>query len=104
MIRTFIAVELPDPIRAALDEAQQQLKRARFGVKVSWAKVENLHLTLQFLGDTGVSVVPRVSATLGEVAGRHAAFDVPVGGTGTFPDERRARVLWVGCRDEAGRL
>jgi 2'-5' RNA ligase len=104
MIRAFIAVELPDDVRAALGEVQDRLKRAHVGVKVSWTKLANIHLTLQFLGYVPEEKIAVISAALAAVAGNHAPFSVPVGGVGGFPDVNRPRVLWVGCHDTAGKL
>ena len=97
MIRAFIAIELPDKVRAALGEVQERMRRARLGVKVSWVKVGNIHLTLQFLGYVPEDKIPGISTALGQVCAAHEAFDVPVGGVGAFPNVNRARVLWVGC-------
>jgi 2'-5' RNA ligase len=104
MIRAFIAIEIPEDIRAAIAEAQGRLKRARVGVKVSWTKVDNVHLTLQFLGYIEEGAVTKIGAALDPIAAEHAAFELAVRGAGAFPDERRARVLWIGCDDPDGRL
>ncbi len=104
MIRAFIAVEIPAPVRAALAEVQAGMMRADVGVKVSWTRIANVHLTLQFLGDIPDHLAPAISLALTAVAGQHASFDLPVGGVGAFPNVRVPRVLWVGCRDEAGKL
>ena len=104
MIRAFIAIDLPDDVRVAIDDAQARLKQAHVGVKVSWAKVENLHLTLQFLGYIEEEVVEKIGSALQSVAAQHPPFEVQVFGTGAFPDKNRPRVLWVGCDDSQGRL
>ena len=104
MIRAFIALELPGELRAAIGEVQDQLRRSAAGGKVTWTKPENLHLTLQFLGDIQEERVAGIVATLSRVAGHHARFPVAVGGVGAFPDGRLPRVLWAGCADPAGRL
>jgi len=104
MIRAFIAIDIPDDIRAAIEDAQNRLKRAHMAVKVSWTKVENAHLTLQFLGYVEEEVVAKIGAALDGVASEHPIFEVVVRGAGAFPDERRARVLWVGCDDSEGNL
>jgi 2'-5' RNA ligase len=104
MFRAFIAIDLPENVRASLAEAQACLQRAQARVKVSWTKIENLHLTLQFLGRIPESQVASIGAALVAVAGRHAAMDVTVAGVGAFPDERAPRVLWLGCDDGGGRL
>jgi 2'-5' RNA ligase len=104
MIRAFIAIDIPDDVRAAIDAAQARLKRAHVGVKVSWTKIANIHLTLQFLGYVEAPAIEKVGTALQAVAERHEPFDVPVRGAGAFPDDHRPRVLWVGCDDAAGRL
>jgi 2'-5' RNA ligase len=104
MIRAFIAVEISEDVRAAIEEAQARLKRAHTGVKVSWTKISNLHLTLQFLGYVEKPVIPKIGAALEAVARQHEPFDLAVRGAGAFPNENRPRVLWVGCEDEAGKL
>ena len=104
MIRAFIAIDIPEDVRAAITEAQARLKRANLGVKISWTKIDNVHLTLQFLGYVEEPVVPKISEALAVVAKQHEPFDLPVHGTGAFPDEKRPRVLWVGCDDGEGKL
>jgi len=104
MIRAFIAIDIPDGIRAAIAEVQERLKRAHVGVKVSWTKVDNIHITLQFLGYVEETVVAKMSAALEQIAAERTVFELDVHGAGAFPDERRARVLWVGCDDSEGKL
>jgi len=104
MIRAFIAIDISDEVRAAITEAQARLKRAHVGVKVSWTKIDNVHLTLQFLGHVEEATIPRISQSLSAVAERHAVFDIPVRGAGAFPSEKSPRVLWVGCDDSDGQL
>ena len=104
MFRAFIAIDLPDDVRAALGEAQARLRQAPATVKVAWTKIENAHLTLQFLGDIEEAAVAGISSSLATVAGEFHAFDVPVAGAGAFPNSSRPRVLWIGCNDSAGKL
>jgi 2'-5' RNA ligase len=104
MIRAFIAIDLPDDVRAAIEEAQARLKRAHVGVKISWTKIDNLHLTLQFLGYVEEAVVDPIKSGLQHATNGHQPFDVSVHGAGAFPTENRARVIWVGCDDAEGRL
>ena len=104
MIRTFIAIDLSPGVRAALSAAQAQLKQTPTEVRVAWTKIANLHLTLQFLGDIETAAVAGISTALTKVAATAPGFDVPVDGTGAFPDVHRPRVVWIGCDDSAGKL
>jgi 2'-5' RNA ligase len=49
-MRLFIAIELPENVRADLARAQDQLRR-EIREAVSWVKESNLHLTVKFLGE-----------------------------------------------------
>jgi 2'-5' RNA ligase len=104
VIRAFIAIDIPDDVRAAIEDAQARLKRAHVGVKISWTKIDNLHMTLQFLGYIEETLVDKIKSGLQFVAGQHRSFDLAVHGAGAFPNENRARVIWVGCDDADGRL
>jgi len=104
MIRAFIATDIPSDVRLSIEEAQARLKRAHVGVKISWTKIDNLHLTLQFLGYIEEAIVDTIKSTLQLVASQHQPFDLAVHGAGAFPNESRPRVIWVGCDDAEGRL
>jgi 2'-5' RNA ligase len=104
MIRAFIAIDIPEDVRIAIGEAQARLKRAHVGVKISWAKIDNLHLTLQFLGYIEEAVIEKIKTALHVVVAQHQPFELSVHGAGAFPNENRARVIWVGCHDAEGRL
>jgi RNA 2',3'-cyclic 3'-phosphodiesterase len=96
-LRLFVAAEVPDDVRTAVAGAVAPL-RERFP-KARWVPAKNQHVTLKFLGSTYPRLVDWVSATVGEVASRHAPFTTRVDGLGAFPNARRARVLWAGLDD-----
>jgi 2'-5' RNA ligase len=104
MIRAFIALDIPDAVRQAAATLQSKLRRLPLSVPVSWVKIDNLHLTLQFLGDADESRVAEIGRALDDVTARVEPFELQVRGVGAFPDSRRPRVLWIGCRDAAGQL
>lgn len=100
--RLFVAIEIPPAAQVAVDEAvapwREAFPRAR------WAPPENRHVTLKFLGPTYPRLLERVRTQAGEVAASCAAFDAGLTGLGAFPSRGRARVLWVGLDDDAGRV
>jgi RNA 2',3'-cyclic 3'-phosphodiesterase len=98
-LRLFVATEVPEDVRAAVAGAVAPL-RERFP-KARWVPTQNQHVTLKFLGSTYPRLVEWVTATVGELASRHAPFTTRVEGLGAFPNARRARVLWAGL-DDAG--
>lgn len=104
MIRAFIAIDIPNDVRVAIEKAQAHLKQAPLSVKISWTKVANLHLTLQFLGGIQEAAIEKLKPVLQATVAQQQPFDVSVRGAGAFPDEKRPRVVWIGCEDDAGRL
>ena len=100
LLRVFIAVETPLPIRQAIF-AQTESLRGALGDLVRWAPVENMHLTLKFIGDVSPANVELLSQMLAMEATGSAPFRMQIGGLGSFPTSRRARVIWVGIHAPA---
>ncbi len=94
-IRSFIAIEIPLPVRRSVVALQRNLGGA--GSKVRWTGINNLHITLQFLGDVAVAKLAGIEAALQELALQSAAFEMRLTGVGVFPNARNVRVLWVGA-------
>lgn len=94
LLRLFIAVDLPDPVRARLQQLQRRLQSA--GARVRWVAPGQIHLTLLFLGDTPDGRVPELIAALNETAREQSPFELVAEGTGFFGSARNPRVLWVG--------
>jgi RNA 2',3'-cyclic 3'-phosphodiesterase len=101
-LRLFVAIDLPEDVRALVGEGVAPV-RDRFP-RARWVPTRNQHVTLKFLGTTWPRLVDHVIRTAGDVAAAHAPFETRVAELGAFPSARRARVLWVGLEDPAGRL
>ncbi len=92
-MRAFIAIDLPDPIRAALGKAQESLRSLCSGAR--WTRPEGIHLTLKFLGEISDARVAQINEALSK-AGPFEPFSVEVSGFGFFPNAKRPRVFWAG--------
>ncbi len=98
VIRAFIAADLPEDLRHALERVTRHLKGELKGIPIRWVPPENIHLTLKFLGEVSQRNLPFLVELLqGEVADQRP-FEFGVGGLGAFPDIRRPRVIWVGVK------
>ena len=95
-MRTFVAIDLPDAVRAAVAREQARLRTVcAVGKDIRWTRPEGLHLTLKFLGEVDAMRLREVIAAL-DGLGKFDPFEVGVGGFGFFPSARRPRVFWLG--------
>ena len=91
-MRLFIAIELPADLKMALGRLRMDIPGAR------WVPMEQIHLTLAFLGEVDETTVERLTGKLAKI---HApGFKLCLSGTGCFPNRHRPRVLWVGLEPE----
>jgi 2'-5' RNA ligase len=92
-MRAFIAIDLPDPLHAALAEAQQTFRSAVRDAR--WTHPEGIHLTLKFLGEISDAQTKLVVEALAQI-GPFEPFSVEVKEFGFFPQAQRPRVFWAG--------
>ncbi len=88
MVRLFVAVDLPAPVRQRLAVLQGGVPAAR------WVQAESLHLTLRFIGEVDYATARDIDAALGRI--RAPAFEVSIAGVGCFGPDKRPRALWAG--------
>lgn len=93
-MRLFVAIALPEDLRARLSRIQQGVPAAR------WVDPDNLHLTLRFIGEADGSEAQDLDAALAQV--RAAWFAVTLAGVGRFGQGRKSRALWVGVEPAPG--
>jgi len=93
-IRTFVAVSIPDAIRARALAAIGQL--AAIAPDVKWVEPQSLHWTLNFLGNVEQRETGEICAAVAEAAQEHEPFDLEIRGAGAFPAPDRPKTLWLG--------
>lgn len=93
-MRCFVAIDLPDDVRARVAAAQERLRDAAPRADVRWTAPASMHLTLRFLGEV-LDVAP-VETVLAAIGARHRPFEITAGGLGAFPGPSRPRILWAG--------
>jgi 2'-5' RNA ligase len=94
--RVFIAIELPTTLRARIISHIDRLRSAIPEARASWAREDNLHLTLKFLGDIPVASIEQLSAAASIAATKVEPSELIVEGCGSFPPRGQPRVLWIG--------
>ena len=103
IIRAFIAIDLPDSVKSALIQIQDELKQYERS-PVKWVDPESIHLTLKFLGNIDVEVAPQITESIAIAAENMYTFQLGLGELGVFPGLRAPRVIWVGIAGEIATL
>lgn len=101
-MRAFLAVEFPEPVKAAIVQLVQRLKPSAKGAK--WVPAEQLHITLKFFEDISEAALPEAHRAMSEECLKAAPFQVVIKGVGTFGSPAAPRVIWAGIKDEGGKL
>jgi len=101
-LRLFVALEVSEETKAIVADAVSPW-RQRYP-KARWVPTENWHVTLKFLGRTWPRLLTWVTETVRDTASAWPAFETRLCGLGAFPSTGRARVIWAGFDDAAGRM
>jgi 2'-5' RNA ligase len=96
--RFFVGIQLDGASRVACAGVSEGLQRTGFAAK--YESAEKLHVTLAFLGNVGANQYEAVAGALDGVAARTAPFALTLDKIGTFPHERKPRVIYVGAREQ----
>ena len=86
-MRLFVAISLPDELRAQLGQLTNGLPGAR------WVNEESLHLTLRFLGELDGALATDVDEALAGLS--MPAFDLDLAGVDHFAEGRKVRITKV---------
>ncbi|HEU6438808.1 MAG TPA: RNA 2',3'-cyclic phosphodiesterase [Terriglobales bacterium] len=101
--RLFVAVPVADEVRAAVGKLMGQVAGGpiteRGPGKPRWVRVDDLHLTLRFLGPTPDEHQAEIAAALATAAAETTPFRVVLSGGGAFPSAYAPRVLWIGIAE-----
>ncbi len=103
-MRVFAAVRIGSTVRDALAAAVTRLRAdPELDAAVKWVKAENLHLTLQFLGEVPLLTVSAlVSALTPPVS--VTPLTLSLGDVAVFPVRGRPRGIWVDLGGDVQRL
>lgn len=98
MIRSFIAVELPEKFIPEIQRIGSIIKMP--GVKL--VEPGLVHITLKFLGDIHENKIEPIVSALSQVNCK--PFKAAIKGIGVFPKPSYVRVIWLGGHGEFEKL
>lgn len=95
--RTFIG--LPLQVSRQFLQARKELMEMLEGERINWVDPSRYHITLRFIGDTGISMIPEISRSLKQVVQVPVKQYLSLDTLGSFGHPKKPRVLWIGFED-----
>ena len=95
-MRVFVAIDINSPeVLRKIKEFQSSLK-----LNAKSVAIENLHFTLQFLGEISEIELEKIKNSLQKI--RFSEFFLELEGIGVFPNQKNPRIVWIGTDSEGG--
>ena len=95
MVRTFVAVDLPEEMRTRIAGVAQALRGS--AARLTFVVPGQIHVTIAFLGEVEPDRIPAVAASLESV--RPAPFELAVGPI-AGNSRSSPRTIWCPCTDD----
>ena len=92
-IRVFLGIPIGRKIKSTLPVIKSVINCNPNYIK--WTPIENIHLTLSFLGNISKNDLPHLIQSV-EKKITSNNFQLTITGTGVFPSSKSAKVLWLG--------
>ncbi len=94
MKRIFVAIKVcPGDL---LLKTMVSLKAHFTGNIIKWTDMDNIHITLAFLGDTAENKIPAIITALQRACSLTQKFDIILKSSGLFRNINDPRILWIG--------
>lgn len=93
-MRIFLAITVPDEIKANLATAVKRLTPV--APDITWYKRDQFHLTLAYIGESSPAIIPHVTAATVRVCAKLPTFVCHAYGFGFFGTKRNPKTLWAG--------
>lgn len=98
-VRTFLAVDISSNQHKLVSKLIDQFAETSDNFK--WTRPDNLHITLNFLGELPEVELNSVCKVAERALADAPSFDLTLHGVGAFPEVSRPRVVWAGIQTGA---
>ena len=90
-IRTFICIDFPSEIIKEVARIQQIIEKQNFQGKLT--ELENLHITLKFLGEIDPRTLETIKIKLSKIS--FPQLNLKLSSVGTFNFHKQPRIVWI---------
>lgn len=91
-MRIFVGLDIPYEVRSRIEMYMQSVRE--LAPDARWVRIESLHVTLKFIGESPEGRVRAVEEVLGQI--KASTFQIEFKNVGFFPSPKSARVFWIG--------
>ncbi|MDM8161706.1 RNA 2',3'-cyclic phosphodiesterase [Labilibaculum sp. K2S] len=98
--RIFVAIKIDNT-----DQINELFRQVGFDLneeRIKWVNKNGLHITLLFLGETGVEEITMITNKLKTIGANLNAFRLNLKSLGAFPSIEHPRILWTGINSTSG--
>ena len=97
-IRSFIAIELSNDIKNNIGQIVARLTVDN-KLAVRWVPLNNIHLTLKFLGDVDYKIIEGLNNNLQKNLNNLEKFEITFKNIGVFPNIDHPKIIWLGVQN-----
>jgi 2'-5' RNA ligase len=102
MKRTFFAIRIrPGDI---VDQTIMLIRKELVRERIKWVSIDDLHLTLKFLGDTREEEIPAILESVYDQLKEAPVMKLHLFSLGLFRNLYNPRVIWIGIKPDPGLL
>ncbi len=93
-MRVFVGINLSQDIKKKIVDLQKEI--SEIFSKISIPKIENIHLTLKFLGEISEEQCKEFGQNLETILSDKKSFSLQIQNFGVFPNIFHPKILWIG--------
>ena len=93
-MRLFVAVDIPMEVKEKVADLRSELPPDN----TKPVKIENMHLTLRFIGEVPEVQITEIKKKLSDI--KFNKFKLSMKSVGVFPNENYPKVIWIGCENK----
>lgn len=90
--RLFIALNLNQTTKHQLSKFLSESNNRH----IKKVAPENLHITMQFLGDTDKQDIEKIQDLLTQISKQYQSFNIDIDNIGCFPNLHSPKIIWIG--------
>ena len=99
-MRLFVAISAQH-LNFSPEEKLKKLKinLSKKELDFKFVPTNNLHVTLNFLGEISAEIIPLITQQLETLVAHHEPFELKLTDLGAFPEKQHGRVMWIGVQN-----